>query len=267
MSTAGIETVLAENVLTVRLARPQKMNALTLVEIAALQDVFRSSAADEDVRCLVLTGVGRAFCAGRDISDAAPGEDAGALLADHINPMLMDLHDHPKPTIAAVNGAAMGVGLGLALACDIVFAGESAQFSSPFAKLGGALDTGGHYYLPRRLSIGRVFEMVYTGAPIGGAEAVRLGLADRLAPDGVLQAAAERLARQIAAGPQAAFQGQKAILRRSGQMGLTEVLAEEAQLQGALAATPEYAEGIRAFHAKQPADFRAVSRARRTQEA
>jgi len=255
-----IVTTLENNVLTIRLARPEKMNALTVANIATLREAFADAAVNDDVRCIVVTGEGRAFCAGRDISDAQPNEDAHALLADHINPMLLALHHNPKPTVSAVNGAAMGVGLGLALACDIVFAGESAQFSSPFAKLGGALDTGGHYYLPRRLSLGRVFEMIYTAAPIGGVQAVRLGLADRLAPDGVLQASVQRLARQIAAGPQAAFQGQKAILRQIDSLSLEDVLAAEARLQGALASTPEYAEGVRAFREKRPADFRAAGR-------
>lgn len=255
-----ILTTLVDNVLTVRLSRPEKMNALTVANITALRDVFSGAAADDAVRCIVVSGDGRAFCAGRDISDAQPNEDAHALLADHINPMLLALHDNPKPTVSAVNGAAMGVGLGLALACDIVFAGESAQFSSPFARLGGALDTGGHYYLPRRIALGRVFEMIYTAAPVGGVQAVKLGLADRLAPDGVLQASVQRLARQIAAGPQAAFQGQKAILRQIDTLSLEQVLAAEARLQGALASTPEYAEGVRAFREKRPADFRAAGR-------
>lgn len=259
MPSPGIETTLEDNVLTVRLARPEKMNALSLVEITALREVFLASYNDDAVRCVVLTGSGRAFCAGRDLADAKPNEDGEALLADHINPLLLSLHDHPKPTISAVNGAAMGIGLGLALACDIVFAGEGAQFSSPFAKLGGALDTGGHYYLPRRLSLGRVFEMIYTAVPMGGAEAARLGLADRVAPDGVLQGAVSRLARQIAAGPQTAFRGQKAILRRLDTLSLPDILAEEARLQGSLSSTPEYAEGLAAFLAKRPADFRAAS--------
>jgi 2-(1,2-epoxy-1,2-dihydrophenyl)acetyl-CoA isomerase len=234
------------------------MNAVSLVEVAALRELFLASYEDDEVRCVVVTGNGRAFCAGRDLADAQPNEDGEALLSEHINPMLLSLHNHPKPTIAAVNGAAMGIGLGLALACDIVVAGESAVFAAPFAKLGGALDTGGHYYLPQRLSLGRVFEMIYTARNVGGAEAARLGLADRVTPDGVLQSTVAALASQIAAGPQAAFRGQKSILRRLGTLSLVDVLAEEARLQGSLSSTPEYLEGIRAFREKRPADFRAA---------
>lgn len=260
MSNQEIETRLDANVLTVLLNRPEKMNALTLDHVDALKAIFDDAARNDEVRCLVITGQGRAFCAGRDLGDAQPDEDGKAILAGHINPMVFSLHNCPKPAIAAVNGAAMGIGLGLALACDIVYAGQSALFSSPFAKLGGALDTGGHYFLPRRLTLGRVFEMIYTARNVGGAEAERLGLADKVAPDSVLVAAAGSLAQQIAAGPQIAFQGQKAILRQIDTLSLEQVLANEASLQGALASTPEYLEGLRAFREKRPADFRAAAK-------
>lgn len=253
-----IDTELADGVLHIRLAKPEKMNALTEADMDRLAQVFARAAGDANVRCLLLIGLGRAFCAGRDISSAGAGEDAALILRRHVNPMLLALHELPQPTIAAVNGAAMGVGLGLALACDIVYAGESAKFSSPFARLGAALDSGGHYFLPRRLSPGRAMEMIYTGDVIDGAEAVRLGLADRLAPDGVLQAAAVALARRVADGPQAAFQAQKALLGRAGSLSLSEVLEREAELQGDLARTPEYAEGIAAFQARRPPRFRSV---------
>jgi 2-(1,2-epoxy-1,2-dihydrophenyl)acetyl-CoA isomerase len=252
----AIETELADGVLRIRLAKPEKMNALSEADMDALAEALASAAVDANVRCLLLTGLGRAFCAGRDISSAGAGEDAGLILRRHVNPMLLALHRLPQPTIAAVNGAAMGVGLGLALACDIVYVGESAKFSSPFARLGAALDSGGHYFLPRRVSPGRAMELIYTGDVIDGAEAVRLGLADRLAPDGVLQASAAALARRIADGPQSAFQAQKALMRNAASLSLSEVLEREAKIQGDLARTPEYAEGIAAFQARRPPRFR-----------
>ncbi|MGH6631886.1 enoyl-CoA hydratase/isomerase family protein [Sphingopyxis sp.] len=254
----GFETQLHGTVLMVVLARPEKMNALRISDVDALRGLFERSATDPAVHCLLVTGQGRAFCAGRDAADAIGGEDAGALLRDSINPMVQALFDLPKPTIAAVNGHAMGVGLGLALACDIVLAGDAARFSSPFARLGSALDTGGHHFLPRRMSIGRVFEMVYTGDAIGGAEAARAGLVDRVVPDAQLMADAAALAERIAAGPQIAFQGQKALLRSLGAAGLDTVLAAEADLQGRLALTPDYAEGIAAFRARRAPVFTSV---------
>lgn len=260
MADEEIELQLVENVLRVRLNRPAKMNAVNLDHIDRLHDIFLSAATNGDVRCLWLSAAGRAFCAGRDLADARPNEDGRAILTDRINPMVKALYDCPKPTLASVNGAAMGIGLGLALACDLVLASESAVFSSPFARLGGALDTGGHYFLSRRLTPGLVFEMVYTARTIGGGEAARLGIADKVMHDDILEASAAALANQIARGPQVAFQGQKALLREVHNLSLGDVLAREADLQGALAATPEYAEGLAAFHEKRAPDFRAATK-------
>lgn len=252
----AFQTRSADGVFWVTLAKPEKLNALTEADAGELTALLEHVSSDETVRCLVLTGAGRGFCAGRDISGAREGEDAGEILTGAVNPLIQRLYELPQPTIAAVNGAAMGVGLGLALACDIVLAGESARFSSPFARLGAALDSGGHFFLPRRLPRGRVHEMVYTGEAIDGAEAVRLGLADRLAPDSVLLSTAEDLARRIADGPQDSLRSQKALLRASERYDLSEVLRQEAALQGRLAKTADYAEGVAAFQARRPPVFR-----------
>ncbi|PZQ57745.1 MAG: crotonase [Phenylobacterium zucineum] len=253
------EQALDRGVLRVRLNRPDKMNALADDDCRALGRLFEAVAQDDAVRCVLITGSGRAFCAGRDISAAVPGEDAAAILTDVVNPMLRKLHELPQPTLAAVNGAAMGIGLGIALACDMVHAAESARFASPFARLGAALDSGGHYFLPRRMTPGRAFEMIYTGDVIEGAEALRLGLVDRLAPDRLLLAAAESLAHRIAEGPQTAFRAQKALIRASETLGLAGVLAEEARIQGELAGTPDYAEGVAAFQARRAPQFRGIA--------
>nr|WP_272886924.1 enoyl-CoA hydratase-related protein [Phenylobacterium aquaticum] len=256
---AAFEADVADGLLRVRLSRPEKMNALADEDCRALTRLFEGAAKDQAVRCVLITGSGRAFCAGRDLSSATASEDASAILSEVVNPMLQTLHDLPQPTIAAVNGAAMGIGLGLALACDIVFAAEGARFASPFARLGAALDSGGHYFLPRRLTPGRTLEMIYTGDAIEGAEALRLGLVDRLAPDRLLEPAAETLARRFVDGPQAAFRAQKALIRVSETLGLAGVLAEEARIQGELARTPDYAEGVAAFQARRAPQFRRVT--------
>ncbi|MCR5879633.1 enoyl-CoA hydratase/isomerase family protein [Phenylobacterium sp. J367] len=255
LERAPFEAEQAEGLLRIRLARPEKMNALADGDCRALVRLLEDAAGDPAVRCVLITGSGRAFCAGRDISSATAGEDASTILTEVVNPLLQILHDLPQPTIAAVNGAAMGIGLGLALACDIVFAAESARFSSPFARLGAALDSGGHYFLPRRLTPGRTLEMIYTGDVIEGPEALRLGLVDRLTPDRLLEPATEALARRIVEGPQAAFRAQKALIRASETLGLAGVLAEEARIQGELARTSDYAEGVAAFQARRAPQF------------
>lgn len=255
---AAYRTDLASRVLTVTLARSDKLNALRMSDIEALHAEFVRAAGDPAVHCLLITGEGRGFCAGRDASDAVGGEDAGALLRDSINPMVKALYDFPKPSIAAVNGHAMGVGLGLALACDIVLAGHGARFSSPFAKLGSALDTGGHYFLPQRMPIGRVFEMLYTGDMLNGTQAVEVGLADRVFADPDLFDAAKQLAERAASGPLTAFQGQKALLRAYESGRFAAILDAEADLQGRLAQTPDYAEGIAAFRARRSPVFETI---------
>lgn len=252
---SGLRCQAAAGVLTITLDRPAKMNALRLQDMAAIDAALRQAADDPEVRCIVLTGAGKAFSAGRDLSQAAAGEGAAEILRDHINPVIQALHDHPRPTIAAVNGAAMGIGLGLALACDVVLAGASARFSSPFAKLGAALDSGGHAFLQRRLPRGRALELIYTGRVVNGAEAVALGLADRLVPDEVLAASATALGMRIAAGPSVALQAQKALFDRAGGLTLAEVLDAEAELQGRLSETHDYAEGLAAFAARRPPVF------------
>lgn len=246
-----------DGILTVRLARPAKMNALSPTMIADLHRLFVAAADDATVRCLLIEAEGKAFCAGRDLGAAEANEDAERILADSVNPMLQALYNFPKPSIAAVNGVAMGIGLGLALACDIVYAGESARFSSPFANLGGALDSGGHYFLPRLLSDNRALELIYTARVLDGRTAEHWGLVNRAMPDAVLTSTARRLAQRIADGPATAYAGQKALLRQSHALDFAAVLAAEARLQGALSHTAEYAEGIAAFQQKRRPDFRA----------
>lgn len=258
-SDDAIHTTNDDGVLTVRLSRPDKMNALTPAMIARLHALFIDAAADETVRCLLIEAEGRAFCAGRDLASAEAGEDAEALLAGSINPMLQALHDFPKPSIAAVGGAALGIGLGLAFACDIVYAGHAARFSSPFANLGGALDSGGHYVLPRLLGEHRALELIYTARVLDGRTAERWGLVNRAVPDAVLSSSARRLARRIADGPATAYARQKALVRQSRTLDFAAVLAAEAALQGELSRTADYAEGLAAFQEKRRPDFRTRS--------
>lgn len=245
-----------DGVMELRLDRPEKFNAVTPAMTQAIGAAVADATSDSSIRCLLVTGSGRGFCAGRDLSSAAPGEDAREILATQMNPVIAALYECPKPTIAAVNGAAMGFGLGLALACDIVYAGHSARFAVPFARLGAALDSGGHYLLRSRLPAGRVLQMIYTAESVDGQAAAAIGLADRCCPDTELKAAAMALARTCADGPAQALQRQKALLRQAATLGLRDVLDAEAQLQGELALTADYREGVAAFQAKRKAVFR-----------
>jgi 2-(1,2-epoxy-1,2-dihydrophenyl)acetyl-CoA isomerase len=238
--------------------RPDKMNALDATMVAELNELIDKAAADDEVRCLLLTGEGKGFCSGRDISGAEADEDAYTIIVEQFNPLLARLHHFGKPTVAAVNGAAMGVGLGLALACDLVLAADNAKFSSPFARLGVALDSGGHYYLPRLIGYHRAMHLVYTSEIIRGRQAAEWGLVCQSVAGSRLRAVATELAGRIARGPVNAFVGQKALMRRSEQLTYDEVCAEEATLQASLMGSAEYEEGLAAFDAKRDPDFTSI---------
>ena len=254
--TQGLIVECVDGVMELRLDRPEKLNAVTVEMTAALGKAVLRAAEDTDVRCVLVSAAGRAFCAGRDLESATPGEDAERILADEMNPVIAALHALVKPTVAAVNGAAMGFGLGLALACDVVFAARSARFGVPFAKLGAALDCGGHWLLTQRLPAGRVLEMIYSAAPVGGEMAVQIGLAERCWPDESLYEEARRFAKLCADGPAQAFRGQKRLLRSVADRSLADVLADEARLQGELALTADYKEGVEAFKQRRAPVFR-----------
>jgi enoyl-CoA hydratase/carnithine racemase len=239
------------------LNRPERRNALDQPAVAAF-----AGALDEleksPPRALLLRGEGKGFCAGRDLSDAEPlTEDAEAILRDGLNPLVARLVALPCPTVAAVQGAALGTGLGLALACDLLLVGESAKIGSPFAAIGAVLDSGAHHFLCSRIGPARTLELVYTGRFLTGAEAVEWGIANRLLPDEELLEAARALVKTIAAGPTQAFVHSKRIVTGilDGGMPFHDVLAAEAAGQGAAARTHDYAEGITAFQEKRKPGF------------
>ncbi len=243
-------------IMEIRLDRPEKLNAVTPHMTGAIATALAEAASDDSVRCVLISAVGRAFCAGRDLSDATADEDARAILAERMNPVIAAVYECPKPTIAAVNGPAMGFGLGLALACDVVYAAASASFAVPFARLGAALDCGGHYLLRGRVSAGRILEMIYSAEAVDGSTAAAIGLADRCWSDGELGQRVFELASKCAKGPTLAFLHQKALLRKVQTMSLREVLEAEAEIQGELATTEDYREGVSAFKAKRTPAFR-----------
>ncbi|MDX6410076.1 MAG: 2-(1,2-epoxy,2-dihydrophenyl)acetyl-CoA isomerase [Gaiellaceae bacterium] len=239
------------------LNRPERRNALDKAAAAAL-----TGALDEleknPPRALLLRGEGKGFCAGRDLSDAEPlTEDAEAILRDGLNPLIARLAALPYPTVAAVQGPALGTGLGLALACDLLLVGEGAKIGSPFAAIGAVLDSGAHHFLASRIGPHRTLELLYTGRFLNGKEAVEWGIANQVHPDDGLLDAARALVTAAAAGPTSAFAASKSILARVAGEGLSlaEVLAAEAAAQGAATRTHDYGEGITAFQEKRKPTF------------
>jgi 2-(1,2-epoxy-1,2-dihydrophenyl)acetyl-CoA isomerase len=238
------------------LNRPERRNALDAPSRAEL-----ASALDEleknPPRAVLLRGEGKGFCAGRDLSDAEPLTEDGEAILRAMNPIVARLNGLRCPTVAAVQGAALGFGLGLALACDLLVVGESAKIGSPFAAIGAVLDSGSHLFLCSRIGPARTLELVYTGRFLSGAEAVEWGIANSVHPDDELLGAARTLAATIAAGPTATFMLSKDIVARIASDGLSldEVLAAEAAAQGAASRTHDYGEGITAFQEKRKPTF------------
>ena len=238
------------------LNRPERRNALDQTAVAALKGTL-DELEKSPPRALLLRGEGKGFCAGRDLSDAEPLTEDGEAILNELNPMIARLSGLRCPTVAAVQGAALGLGLGLALACDLLMVGESAKIGSPFAAIGAVLDSGSHHFLCSRIGPTRTLELVYTGRFLSGAEAVDWGIANSVHPDDELLGAARKLVATIAAGPTATFLLSKDIVARVAADGLPldDVLAAEAAAQGAAARTHDYAEGITAFQEKRKPTF------------
>src|SRR6266481_4573292 len=197
----SVESGLAEIVLH----QPDKMNALNDAMVTELNGALER-AASQGVRAMMIRGEGPAFCAGRDLADAHPGdEDAESIIETTINPLIKRIVAFPAPTFACVHGACLGAGLGLALGCDVVYIADDAKIGSPFARIGAVLDSGGHSFLARRIGAHRTLELIYSGRLLSGAEAATWGLVNQSMPKEKLVEHARSMASQVAKGPTAAF--------------------------------------------------------------
>ncbi|WP_334122652.1 enoyl-CoA hydratase/isomerase family protein [Glutamicibacter sp.] len=256
-----IELTIADSIARVVLNAPHKMNSLDEVALAELAEAYDTAAAgvaDGSVRALVLTGEGRGFCAGRDISGVNPADDdVIGYLEGKVQPLLQKMSAFPAPTFALVQGACLGVGLGLAIATDVVYVAENAKIGSPFANLGATLDSGGHWLFTERLGAHRTLDMIYTAELISGAEAVRSGLFSRAFPAEELVSRSEALIGKVAQGATQAFVASKQLVQeiRDQRVGLWAFMANENRAQAALCDTADYAEGFKSFQEKRQPVF------------
>lgn len=237
------------------LDRPQVLNSFDDAMVAEMHEALDDVA---DARTILIRGEGRGFSAGRDLTGAEPlTEDAAAILDQTFNPLIARIADLPVPTVAAVHGACLGVGFGVAMACDVVFAARRSKLGSPFANIGAVLDSGGHHALVHRIGPHRALELIYTGRLLDGNEAAAWGLVNRAVDDDALVEEARSLATQIAAGPVASFGRSKRIVRQiaDGALPFAEVLGAEARAQGESAGSEEYVEGFTAFAEKRRPTF------------
>jgi 2-(1,2-epoxy-1,2-dihydrophenyl)acetyl-CoA isomerase len=243
---------------TVTLNRPEARNALDMAmrrEVAAVLDEIE---ADDGARVLILTGAGGHFCSGGDVKTmrekrhtAAEGRGRVELL----NAMVLRLVNFPKPTVAMVDGYAVGAGSNLALCCDLIVASDRAKFGELFWKVGLVPDGGGTWLLPRVVGLARAKELIFTADVIDAAEALRIGLVDRVVPVAELEAATRALAEKIAAGPPAVLKMAKHMVNRAATSDLAAALDLEAFSQGLAIASEDHQEGLRAFFEKRPPRF------------
>ncbi|MBV9544864.1 MAG: enoyl-CoA hydratase [Chloroflexi bacterium] len=247
-----------DGVLTLTLNRPERLNALTSELLRSLSDAIRSAERDTSVRCIVLTGAGRGFSSGADVTrfgTQADQLDPGESVRRDINPMILRMRAIEKPLLAAINGVAAGAGLSLALACDLRFAAESAQLVVAFIRIGLVPDAGSLFFLPRLLGPGKALELAWTGDPVGAQEAYELGLLNKVLPDAEVLSHTQELARRLAHGPAKAQAMIKRALNQAHELPLERVLDLEAGYQAIASRQPDFAEGVAAFREKRQPRF------------
>jgi len=244
----------------IALNRPERMNAWSEELSQDLLTVLREVAADETVRAVMLTGNGRAFCSGADLKDGADDAVAGKLdtyttLTRWYHPIVTTIRQMPKPVLTAVNGPAAGAGLSLALAGDLVVAAESAYFMLAFVGIGLVPDGGASLFVPSRVGFARAAEMAMLGERVSAAKAVDWGLINSAWPDAEFAAKAEALLTRLAAGPTRSYAGSKRELNHWMYDRMAAHLELEASIQGELAASADFMEGVSAFLQKRPPEF------------
>ncbi len=255
MAYRTIEYDVEDAVATIRLNRPDKMNALSAAMRHELIEAL--SRAPDEARAVVLTGNGPGFCAGQDLGDvrSLADLDLDQVLRDEYEPLLKLIYDCPVPTLCAVNGAAAGAGANLALGADIVIAARSASFLQAFARIGLIPDAGGTYWLPRLAGQARAMGMCLLAEPIPAATAAEWGLIWEVVDDDALESRTAELARRLATGPTAAYRLIKQALRASPGNALQAQLDLEATLQAEAGRTRDFMEGVMAFLEKRAARF------------
>jgi 2-(1,2-epoxy-1,2-dihydrophenyl)acetyl-CoA isomerase len=237
----------------IRFNRPEKMNAIGALTRQQLGDAIKQAERDDAVRVVVLTGTGRAFSSGADVSEMVQGsgmrtpEDVGRVLRNEYMPSLVRLRTMPKPAIAAMNGLAVGIGASFALACDIRIATPEAYLLEAFVNIGLAPDGGVSWLLPRLAGTGVAYEMFFTGKPLSAADAHRLGVINRVVPAERFEEEVRDLAMQLASQPRGAMAGAKRALNHALTSTYEEAMEFESYLQEAQAASPEFAEGVQKF--------------------
>ena len=253
----SVSYTVEDGLATIRLERPEAMNSLDVATKEALLDAVTKAADDDAVRCVVLTGSGRAFCVGQDLREhvalleAADEEALFSTVEKHYNPIVTAILTMPKPVIAAVNGVAAGAGASLAFACDLRIVAESAGFNLAFAGIALSCDTGASWTLPRLVGRAKALELLFLPSTIPAAQALELGLATRVVPDDQLTDEVTALARRLAAGPTLSYASMRAAVTHSATHDLAEALAFEKDKMDLTGKSADHRAAVQAFLAKE----------------
>jgi 2-(1,2-epoxy-1,2-dihydrophenyl)acetyl-CoA isomerase len=252
-----INIKLIENVAVIKLNRPEKFNSFNRQMALELQQALDDCKTNDEVRCILLTADGKAFCAGQDLAEAIDSSGPGIekIVDEHYNPLILKIRNLEKPIVCAVNGVAAGAGASLCIACDIVTAAKSASFTQAFSKIGLIPDSGGTFFLPRLVGYQRAAALMFLSDKISADEAKEMGMVWKVFDDSVFAEESLKIARQLAQMPTLAIGLTKKLLNDSVNNNLTQQLEKEKMLQVVAAHTQDHKEGINAFLEKRIPKF------------
>ena len=262
MSYETVQLRVEDSVAEVTLNRPERLNAWNDQLGRELRSAVLEDCADPSVRSVLITGAGRGFSSGADVKEMlergsnGSRADVGDLLKERYHPIIKGIREMPKPVVAAVNGPAVGIGCSLALACDLIWAGESAVFGLAFVNIGLVPDGGSTFLVPVAAGKARALEMALLGEPVQAATAADWGLINRVVPDSSLMDDARQLARRLASGPTRSYAQSKRALNQSLMRHMDEQLDLEADIQREMTGSADFIEGITAFVEKREPHFR-----------
>jgi 2-(1,2-epoxy-1,2-dihydrophenyl)acetyl-CoA isomerase len=261
MTDQAVIYAVADGVATITLNRPEAMNSLNVAVKVSLRDAVQKAAEDQAVRCVVLTGNGRAFCVGQDLKEhiqlleSGTSDELFTTVPEHYNPIVTAIATMPKPVIAAVNGVAAGAGASLAFACDFRILADTAGFNLAFTGIALSCDTGSSWTLPRLVGRAKALELLYFPRTVKADESLELGLATKVVPGDDLQAEVTTLAQRLATGPTVAYGAVRRSLTHSSGHDLESSLAFEAEMMALTGATDDHRRAVESFVAKEKPSF------------
>lgn len=252
-----LKTEQVGGILKLTLNRPEKFNSFNREMALVLQQQLDKAATDKNVRCVYLTGEGKAFCAGQDLSEAVDNSGPGIerIVREHYNPIIEKIRGLEKPVVCAVNGVAAGAGANIALACDVVIAGSSVAFIQAFSKIGLIPDSGGTFFLPRLIGLGKASALMMLGDKVSAADAERMGMIYKVVDDATLEQEALAIAKTLSELPTKAIGLTKRLLNQSMFNPLNKQLEYEGDMQVHAAQSEDYSEGVKAFLEKRKPVF------------